>query len=297
MPRLLINKTLRTRRTADFKLYAKLLRDAILRAASSMSNPRSSRWLVKRERRTAAVSMHLGYREKHDMAQKLKGLYEGLAQDPALQNMFTPQNRYDLLTDTAKIADITVISRYLTPNFQPPQPNPMEMQAQSDKTKSDAAMLTAQSNATKNERLAAYEQGELQLEGLDRHLGAMEKDRDFKRRDLETAARVDVAHRQMLLKEWTRPEEAKVQSLSHRDHNLWTCKLCLTTSGDPAALMQLGCRGCSIPQRLFYPPPPPGSLANPGAPGPVPPGATWRYVRTPWAKMSLMLPMAFRDFR
>jgi hypothetical protein len=91
----------------------------------------------------------------------------------------------------------------------------MEMvQAQSDKTKSDAAMLTAQSNATKNERLAAYEQGKLQLEGFHRHFGAMEKDRDLKRRDLETAARVDVAHRQMLLREEERmrPEEAKVQA-------------------------------------------------------------------------------------
>jgi hypothetical protein len=51
----------------------------------------SSRWL--RERRTATVSMHLGYGEKDDMPQKLKGLYEGLAQNPALQNMFTLQNR------------------------------------------------------------------------------------------------------------------------------------------------------------------------------------------------------------
>lgn len=44
-------------------------------------------------RRTATVSMRLGYGEKHDMPQELKGLYEGLAQDPTLQNMFTPQNR------------------------------------------------------------------------------------------------------------------------------------------------------------------------------------------------------------
>jgi hypothetical protein len=45
------------------------------------------------ERRTATVSMHLGYGEKDDMPQKLEGLYEGLAKDPALENMFTPQNR------------------------------------------------------------------------------------------------------------------------------------------------------------------------------------------------------------
>jgi hypothetical protein len=49
-----------------------------------------SRWS---ERRTATVSMRLGYGEKDDMPQKLKGLYQGLAQHPALQNMFTPQNR------------------------------------------------------------------------------------------------------------------------------------------------------------------------------------------------------------
>jgi hypothetical protein len=91
------------------------------------------------------------------------------------------------------------------------------MQAQSDKTKSDAAMLTAQSNATKNERLAANEQGKLQFEGLDRHLGAMEKDRDLKRRDLDTAARVNVAHRQMLLKEGKR---GCVRKRTRSDHCL-----------------------------------------------------------------------------
>lgn len=86
------------------------------------------------------------------------------------------------------------------------------MQAQSDKTRSDAAMLTAQSNASKNERFAAYEQGKLQLEGLDSRLGAMKQDRDLKRRDLDTAARVDVAHCQMLLEGKIYPDEAKVQA-------------------------------------------------------------------------------------
>jgi hypothetical protein len=184
------------------------------------------------ERCTSTVSMHLGYGKKDDMPQELKGLYKGLTHDPALQNMFTP-----LLTNTAKIAGITGISRYLAPNFQPPQPNLMEMmQAQSDKTESDAAMLTAQRNAGKNERLAAYEQGKLQLEGLDRHLGAMEKNRDLKRLDLETAARVDVAHRQMLLEDRMCSEEAKAQATISPE---WTCKL-LSTSVDPAALMPLG---------------------------------------------------------
>jgi lipocalin len=98
----LINKTLRRRRTADFKLHAKLRTAIFERCFLHEQKPKmievagkaimvdSSQWS---ERRTSTVSMRVGYGEKDDMPQKLKGLYKGLTHDATLQNMFTPQNR------------------------------------------------------------------------------------------------------------------------------------------------------------------------------------------------------------
>lgn len=185
----------------------------VIEVAGSPINIDASKWT---ERRTATVSMHLGYGEKDEMVQKLKGLYESLAQDPAIQTMFTTQNRYNLITDASKIGGISQIARYITPpsQVQPPQPDPIKMAEVQAKTKlADAAMLTATSNADKNQRLAAYEDGKLQLDGQKLQLDAVEKDRDHDRRDLETAARVDVAHRQMALEEQMRPQEAQLKAV------------------------------------------------------------------------------------
>jgi hypothetical protein len=163
------------------------------------------------ERTTATVAMHLGYGERDEAVQKHATLYKELSSDPALQNMFTPQNRYALITDTAKIGGITGISRYITPNFQPPQPNPIPMmEAKAKQDTAQAAVMTAQAKATTDQRMAAYEEGKLDFEGKKLMLTAMEKDRDLNRRDLESVARVDVAHRQMALEEKMRPEEAKM---------------------------------------------------------------------------------------
>jgi hypothetical protein len=164
------------------------------------------------------------------------------------------------------------------------------MQAQSDKTKSDATMLTAQSNAGKNERFAAYEQGKLQLEGLDRHLGSMKKDRDLKGRFLETAAREVFAHRQCSSKTGL-SDEAKVQatiSPKPLPLNLQTLLEYLRGPGRAnaarlaaAAQALNGYQPAQGSSTAFYSPPPPRFLGNPRAPGTVPPGG---YVCPPWGQ-------------
>jgi len=155
---------------------------------------------------TATVSFHLGYGERDDQANARLELYKGLASDPALQTMFTPVNRYNLIVDTAKLKGVYSISRYITPpgQVQPPQPDPIKQQEIAiKKQQADAAMITAQANATKNERLAAFEVQKLTNENAKMHMEAMAKDRENDRLDIETVSRVNIAEREMVLAEST----------------------------------------------------------------------------------------------
>jgi hypothetical protein len=168
------------------------------------------------ERRTATVSMHLGYDEKDAAAQKLGTLYKELASDPSIATMFTSQNRFNLIVDAAKMAGVSTINRYITPPnmVPPPQPDPLKTRELDIKqTTAQAAMLTAQAKQTDDERRAAYEAGKLQLDQVREQVGAMEKDRTLNRQDLETAARVDVADRQMALEEQLRPQEIQAKAV------------------------------------------------------------------------------------
>lgn len=153
---------------------------------------------------TATVSFHLGYGERDDQAAARLELYKGLAGDPALQNMFTPENRYNLITDTAKLKGIYSINRYITPPGQvpPPQPDPLKQkELQIKQQLADAASKTADSTADKNQRLAAFEVAKLQQANAKLHTETMEKDRTNDRLDIETVSRVHIAEREMQLAE------------------------------------------------------------------------------------------------
>lgn len=165
---------------------------------------------------TATVTFHLGYGERDDQANARLQLYQGMAKDPSLANMFTAENKYNLIVDTAKLKGIYSINRYITPPGQvpPPQPDPIKMgELQVKQQQAQAATITAQSNAQKNQRLAAFEQLKLQLDEAKLHLEALEKDRTNDRLDLETANRISIANQEMELEQQMRPQEAKAQAI------------------------------------------------------------------------------------
>lgn len=173
----------------------------------------ASKW---KQRTSATVSFHLGYGERDDMAAKHVKLYQELNADPSIATMFTSQNRYNLITDAAKLSGIYSISRYITPPqmTQPPQPDPIKMaEVQAKTTTAQAAMITAQSNASAQQRQAAYDEMKAQLDQMKLRLDTMVKDRDADRHDLEAASRVAIADRQMSLEEEMRPEEAKMTAV------------------------------------------------------------------------------------
>jgi len=162
------------------------------------------------ERTTCSVSMHLGYGEKDQAVSKMTSAYEFMMKDPAISPMFTSQNRYEMIRDTMKMAGLTGAARYITSpdKVQPPQPDPMKVQELQIKDKEATADLL---DAQVKQQTA---QTQTQVHGVKLHqdqqkivLTSLQHDREQDRKDMETAARVNIANREMKLAESTPPKQ------------------------------------------------------------------------------------------
>ena len=145
------------------------------------------------DRKTCTVSQHLGYGEKDMAAAELGQGYQMLAKDPALANMFGPQQRYEMLTDIAKLKSFTRFPAYLNPNAPPvqQQPDPIKMQeAQAKQITAQAAVIAAQSTQAKEQRLVVEGQQKNELKQHDLVMKALDHDRDNQRQDADTAHRI-----------------------------------------------------------------------------------------------------------
>lgn len=156
------------------------------------------------DRTSCTVSMHLGYGEKDQAVAKHAALYQSLSQDPSLETMFGMQQRYNLITDTAKLGGINKISAYLArpDQVQPPQPDPLKVQEiQNKTTMSQAAQTQAQSSIMKEQRQAVYDQQKLKIDAAKLHMQALDQDHTQERLDYETANRINVAQREAKINE------------------------------------------------------------------------------------------------
>lgn len=170
-------------------------------------------------RRAATVSLHLGYKEQDNEAQKLIQLGALLNQDPILQTMFTPPNRYKLATDVMKLQGYMNFNDYITPpdKVQPPQgPDNLEaMKLEIEKIKAEAAMIQAQAAAKKIDEQFALEAVRTKAQEEQRQFDNMVAERDMHRKDLDIANKVDVAQREIKLSEST-PVEKSTAVISPR---------------------------------------------------------------------------------
>jgi hypothetical protein len=145
------------------------------------------------DRKTCTVSQHLGYGEKDMAAAELGQGYQMLAKDPALGNMFGPQQRYQLLSDIAKLKSFTRWPAYLDPNAPPvqQQPDPVKVEeAKAKATTAQAAVITAQSAQAKEQRLVIEGQQKHELKQGDLVMKALDHDRDNNRQDADTTHRI-----------------------------------------------------------------------------------------------------------
>jgi hypothetical protein len=165
------------------------------------------------ERRTATVSMHLGYGEKDQAVQKQMMLHDKMSQDPKLSPMYTPENAYNLIRDTAKLAGITGMPRYIThpSKVDPPQPDPLQVMEVQAKTKTaDAAMITAQSKVVEVQHETGIKTQKAMVEHSKTIMDAINSDRDNDRKDLDVASRVNVQQREIKVLEETPKKQAYV---------------------------------------------------------------------------------------
>ena len=145
------------------------------------------------DRKTCTVSQHLGYGEKDMAAAELGQGYQMLAKDPALVNMFGPQQRYQMISDIAKLKGFTRFPAYLDPTAPPPQPQPDPIkvqEAQAKTTTAQAAVIAAQSTQAKEQRLVIEGQQKNDLKRHDLTMKILDHDRTNNRQDADTAHRI-----------------------------------------------------------------------------------------------------------
>lgn len=182
----------------------------IIQVAGQPINVTPEQWT---ERTTCTVSMHLGYGEKDQALQKMQLMYQGLSQDPVMGPGFGYPQRYMFWHDAGKLAGINT-SPYLLPPQQvkPPQPDPLKVaEVQAKTVASQAQMLTAQTTAEKDKRLAAVDAAKISQGQQQIVIDAMEHDRTHTRQDLETANNINVSQREIALEEEMRPQELQAQ--------------------------------------------------------------------------------------
>lgn len=159
------------------------------------------------ERSTCKASLHLGYGDRDREAAKYAGLYERLAADPGLGPMFTPENRYELVTDGIKAAGFR--KSYITApdKVQPPQPDPLKVRELDIKDKQAQASLTiAQATVIKTTKQAEQAAETQAVNELKAHADTVYKDREADRQDADVANRIDVSQREIKLAEEAPPE-------------------------------------------------------------------------------------------
>ena len=129
---------------------------------------------VLEDRRDVMVELKLGYGEQEREAQKLMAMHNLFSQDPMLQGMYTPQNRYKLMSKMMEQSGYLNVDEYLTPPDQlpPQQPDPGQMMQ----------MQMAQKQLEIQERQIALAeartQAEMQMDQMKSELDAMKAQAD-----------------------------------------------------------------------------------------------------------------------
>jgi stress response protein YsnF len=165
------------------------------------------------ERKTCTVSMHLGYGEKDKLASSLENAYEKMSKDTSISQIFGLPQKYEMLSDAMKAARFPGASKYLlTPDKAgpPPGPDPIKMgELQVKQQLANAANTQAQAANDKNQKLLAIDSERINVDKAKLKLTSMDHDRTNNRHDLETAAKIDIGQREMVMLEKAPPAAEK----------------------------------------------------------------------------------------
>jgi hypothetical protein len=190
-------------------------RSRIIETAGNWQTVNFERW---KERSAATPSLHLGYGEVDREVQKRQAVFQSLAGDPHLANMFTDMNRYKFATDTLRVMGYQNVNDYLTPpdKLPPPQPDPFKVQEmQIKQQQAQAQLLTAQAAQKKVDMHGAIEQMKATLQQHQQKIDNMLKIKDENRKDADIANKIDVSQREVKIVEET-PVDTETASVSPR---------------------------------------------------------------------------------
>lgn len=168
-----------------------------------------------KERRAATVSLHLGYKEHENEAQKLINTGGLLNQDPRLQRMFTDQNRYKLAVDVMKLQGLGNYQDYISPpeSIPPEGPSPEMVKLEIEKMKAEAALINAQAAMKKVDLYGQIELSRKEDTVRQQEIDNIFREHEETRKDLDVANKVEIAQREMTLAENTPAVEPKQTSI------------------------------------------------------------------------------------
>ena len=195
------------------KIYNLVIRNEdkrhIIETAGNWVEVDPRQWM---ERRSAVVSMHLGYGEQEREAMKYAQLLAMASQDPQLSEMVTGENRYNIATTVLKLQGMKDVANLIThPSKVPPkQPDPMVVkQMQQADRQLDIQDKAATAQLEKVAIHKEIEQMKLAMDAMQEQVKTMLAERDADRKDADIANKIDIAQREMkLAEEAPMPEDA-----------------------------------------------------------------------------------------
>jgi hypothetical protein len=109
-----------------------------------------------KEKRDVVIELKLGYGEQERESQKMFAMHQQFSTDPNLQQMYTPQNQYALMTKIMNLNGIKDVGTYLTNPEQMPEKEPSQAE--------QMQMQMAQKQLEIQERNTAVAEAKLQLD-------------------------------------------------------------------------------------------------------------------------------------
>ena len=155
------------------------------------------------EQRDVVVELKLGYGEQDREAQKMMQLHQMFSQDPTLQPMYSPQNRYQLMKKMLEAQGILNVEDYLTPpdRLPPPQPDPaqqMQQQMAAKQMELQERQTMVAEQRVQNDAMATQSKVELDLAKAEAQHAIQSDNQDLREAQFEHKRLIDESELEIL---------------------------------------------------------------------------------------------------
>jgi hypothetical protein len=148
------------------------------------------------ERVDVTVEMRLGYGENEQESNRFLAYHQMMTQDPAMQAMYSPENKYNVIRTILDKNGIKNTNDFITPpqNIPEPQPDPMAMKQMELQERQVAVQETAaQAQVMKVETTAQMNAMKAELDRMRLELDRYKAERDIERKEFDSTSRAAIA--------------------------------------------------------------------------------------------------------